>query len=151
LTIRAARLADLPALLAIERASFTTDRITPRSMRRLLTRASCALLVAARGRSVVGYAVVLFRRGARRARLYSLAVDPRHRRSGVAKRLLAAAERRAAERGMAAITMEVGVGNRTAANLYRTTGYRRLDRLGPYYADGSAAERWIKEFDALGR
>jgi ribosomal protein S18 acetylase RimI-like enzyme len=144
LTIRAARLADLPALLAIERASFTTDRLTRRALRRLLTRGSCAMFVAATGRVVVGYALVLYRRGSRRARLYSLAVDPRRRRAGVAAHLLAAAERRARARGFEAVTLEVAAANRAAVTLYRTAGYKLLARLGPYYADGSPGERWIK-------
>jgi ribosomal protein S18 acetylase RimI-like enzyme len=144
LTVRAARLADLAALLAIERASFATDRLTPRAMRRLLVRGKCAMLVAATGGVVVGYALVLFRRGASRARLYSIAVDPSHRRSGIARRLLAAAERRAAARGTTTISLEVGVANNSAVNLYRENGYRLVSRLGAYYADGSAADRWTK-------
>jgi ribosomal protein S18 acetylase RimI-like enzyme len=151
MNVRPARLADLPAILAIERASFTTDRITRRAMRRLLTRGSCAVLVAASGRVVVGYAVLLFRRGARRARLYSLAVDPRRRRAGVAGRLLAAVERRARARGLEAVTLEVAAANRAAVILYRRAGYELIARLGPYYADGSPADRWIKRLGAPSR
>jgi [ribosomal protein S18]-alanine N-acetyltransferase len=147
-TVRAARPADIPALLAIERASFSTDRLTRRALHRLMTRGHCAVLVAVARRRVAGYAVLLFRRGSRRARLYSLAVDPRRRRSGLAKRLLAAVERRAAGRGMTAVTLEVGAANRAASTLYRAMGYRRIARLGPYYADGSPAERWRKDLVA---
>lgn len=144
MNVRAARLADLPALLAIERASFTTDRIAPKNLRRLLLRGHCALVVAETRRAVVGYALVLFRRGSRRARLYSLAVDPRHRRAGAATRLLSAIEKRVRGRGLLALTLEAGVANEAAATLYRRKGYRLLARLGPYYADGSHADRWIK-------
>ncbi len=144
MTIRAARPGDLPALLAIERASFTTDRISPRNLRRLLARGHCAVLVAERRGDVAGYALVLFRRGARRARLYSLAVDPRHRRAGVARRLLAAIERRARARGLEAVTLEAGAANRAAASLYRDMGYSPVASLGPYYRDGTSANRWMK-------
>ena len=151
MTVRAARKGDLPALLAIERASFSTDRLTRRALRRLMTRPNCAVLVAVTRGAVAGYAVLLFRRGSRKARLYSIAVDPRRRRAGVAARLLAAVERRARERGSSAVTLEVGVKNRAASTLYRTIGYRRLLRLGPYYADGSAADRWWKDLAAPAR
>ena len=144
MNVRAAREGDLPAVLAIERASFATDRISPRNLRRMLVRGNCAILVAESRGAVAGYGLVLFRRGARRARLYSLAVDPRQRRAGVAKGLLAAIERKVAERGLDALTLEAGVANAAATALYEETGYRRIAGLGSYYADGSSADRWMK-------
>lgn len=151
MTVRVARAGDLPAVLAIESASFSTDRISPRNLRRMLARGNCAILVAERRGDVAGYALVLFRRGARRARLYSLAVDPAHRRAGVARRLVSAIERVVRQRGLEALTLEAASANSAATKLYRRMGYTRIASLGPYYADGSPAGRWMKDVNGAAR
>jgi ribosomal protein S18 acetylase RimI-like enzyme len=143
-TIRPARLDDVPALLAIEDASFATDRLTARKIRRLLAHGNCALLVAAERGVVVGYALVLFRRGALRARLYGIAVSARHRRRGLGARLLLAAEREAAGRRRRSMSLETAPDNEAALKLYRKMGYVRVARLGPYYEDGAVADRYVK-------
>jgi ribosomal-protein-alanine N-acetyltransferase len=150
-TVRAARRGDLPAVLAIESASFATDRISPRNFRRMLARGNCAILVAERRGAVAGYGLVLFRRGASRARLYRLAVDPARRRAGVARDLLRAIESLVAARGLTALTLEAGVTNSAAARLYEEMGYRQVASLGPYYADGSSANRWTKSVARVAR
>lgn len=151
MTVRAARPGDVPAVLAIEGASFATDRISPRNLRRMLARGNCAILVAERRGVVAGYGLVLFRRGARRARLYSLAVDPAHRRTGVARRLLSAIERVVHRRGFEAMTLEAGVANSAATKFYEGMGYIQVADLGAYYADGSAAGRWMKSVNGAAR
>jgi ribosomal-protein-alanine N-acetyltransferase len=140
--IRAANLADLGALIDLENRSFSSDRISPLSFRRLVASRSASVLVAAAGALVAGYAVVLRRSGSRIARLYSLAVDPEFH--GLGRELLAAAERSAAAAGCRAMRLEVRGDNLRAVDLYRRADYRQFGEKPGYYADGAAALRFEK-------
>ncbi len=151
ITIRSAGLHDLERLLALEVASFDTDRVSRRSMRRLLDSPSAALLVAESGDQLAGAATVLFRRNTRMARLYSLAVHAQHRGCGVAGRLCAAVEHVARLRGCEHLTLEVRADNAAALALYRREGFRRFGVHAAYYGDGADALRlrkWIAHPDA---
>jgi len=150
-TLRAAREKDVDAVVAIDEAAFAYDRLTRRKVRRLLEHGNCALFVAEIRGAVVGYALVLFRRGASAARLYGIAVAASHRGRGIGRRLVVAAEKEASRRGLASITLEADPRRRPALSLYRSMGYRRIARLGPYYEDGSAADRYVKTLRATSR
>ena len=56
--------------------------------------------------------------------LQDVAVLPAHRRRGVARELTRAAEREAAARGHAVLTLTVSVANEPAQAVYRSLGYR---------------------------
>jgi ribosomal-protein-alanine acetyltransferase len=145
LAIRSARAADLPRLVEIENGVFAGDRLSRRALARHLRSPTAALLVAAAPPDrVVAYALLLFRATARRARLYSLAVDPDARGQGLARTLVAAAEAEARRRGAAALTLEVRVDNRPAISLYEALGYRGSGRRSDYYEDGADALRYEK-------
>jgi len=53
----------------------------------------------------------------------ALATDPSHRRRGVARALLADAERRAAEAGLVGVALDTGIENRAARALYEHSGF----------------------------
>lgn len=142
---RRARDDDTGALLAVESASFATDRLTRRSLRRLITSPTAACLVAEADGEIAGYALVLFRRGSRFARLYSLAVAPHWRGRGVATGLMDAAEAAARSRGVFRLRLEMHEDNAAAAALYRSRGYRPFDRRADYYSDHAAAMRLEKD------
>lgn len=144
LTIRPARLDDIPALLALEERAFTGDRVSRRGFRHLLTRANAATLVETIGGDIRGYALLLFRKGSALARLYSFAVAPEHRGQGIAKALLAAVERTACERGCAALRLEVRRDNAMARTLYHKAGYREFGSYADYYDDHMDAVRMAK-------
>jgi [ribosomal protein S18]-alanine N-acetyltransferase len=140
-TIRRAAATDLPALLALEQL-FPGDRLDRRGFRYLLTRAHADLWVAAGEGMLLGNAVVLYRRNAPSARLYSLVVAPGARRQGVAHRLVRALERAAAERGVHRIHLEVRCDNTAAMRLYQKLGYQLSGRLPCFYEDGQDALRF---------
>jgi ribosomal-protein-alanine N-acetyltransferase len=140
--IRSAGPADIGALIDLENRSFSSDRISRSSLRRLVVSPSAEVIVAASGKAVAGYAVLLYRSGSRVARLYSLAVAPEFR--GLGRQLLAAAERHAATRGSSSLRLEVRHDNPRAINLYERTGYRRFGERAAYYADGATALRFEK-------
>lgn len=76
------------------------------------------------------------------AELLTLAVDPGHRRRGVARGLLAAFEAEARRRGARRAFLEVAASNAAAIGLYRGAGYDESGRRRGYYrrADGGAED-----------
>jgi len=145
LRVRPAQPADLAALVTLEQRSFATDRLSPRQFRHhLLGRGNSLLLVAVEGGRLCGNALVLFRAGARRARLYSIVVAPEARGRGTGERLLARVEREARSRRAAELALEVRHGNATAIALYERRGYRRIGNKPGYYEDGAPAWRYLK-------
>lgn len=137
--VRQAGPLDLDDLVALERL-FPSDRIERASLARLISRQSASVLVATlEGGSVIGDAIVLYRRGFRSARLYSMVVSPDWRGHGVAASLLRAAEEAAAERGYELMRLEVRDDNAPAINLYSSHGYQVVGRKQNYYQDQSAA------------
>jgi [ribosomal protein S18]-alanine N-acetyltransferase len=145
MTLRDARPGDLADLAGLEVEGFPTDRLSSRSMRRLLSSPSARLRVlSSDGSSVDGYHLTLFRRGSRIARLYSLVVAPHHRGKGVAQTLLADAEALAARQGARALRLEVRADNARAIRFYTRLGYRRIGARPQYYADKATALRYEK-------
>ncbi|WP_196279464.1 GNAT family N-acetyltransferase [Catellatospora vulcania] len=59
-------------------------------------------------------------------------VMPAHRRAGVARRILAAIERRATAQGWDSIILETGVNQPEAIALYESSGYQRTEPYGRY-------------------
>lgn len=140
---RYAERADLAALLALEEATFDSDRISRAQWRRHIDSATVAILVGGRG-GVDAAAVVSYRRNSRSARLYSLAVDARARGLGLGGALLAAAEADARARGCTAMRLEVRTDNLAAITLYERHGYVRGARISGFYEDGADAWRYAK-------
>lgn len=141
-TIRAASAAHLPDLLDLESSSFSSDRISPRQMRHLLTRAHATVLIAQCADRLVGSVVVLYRRGARVGRVYSLAVDAAARGRGIGAALLEAAAADATRRGNDRLRLEVRQDNGAAIALYERLGFRRIAEIDDYYQDHMAAWRF---------
>lgn len=139
--IRAGVVDDLPRLLALENAAFEMHRMSRRSFRHMLTRANADLLVAERRGDLLGYALLVYRRGTRSARLYSLAVARAARGQGLGNALLRAVERSAAANGADFVSLEVHPRNPHARRLYRRAGYEVRDELPDYYDDGAKAFR----------
>lgn len=148
--IRPARASDANAILVIENTAFEGDRISARSMRRLVAGRSAVVLVAAVGDAIAGYCVVLWREGTRVARLYSIATDSNHGGAGIGRALLEAAEAAARERGRGLMRLEVREDNGRARALYERNGYRFIGKLRRYYHDGAAALRYEKELPPAG-
>ena len=145
--LRRGRLGDLPALIALERAVFTTDIVSRRSFRRFLASPHASLLVAEADRHFAGYVLVLYPPRSRLARLYSIAVAPHIGGRGVGPALLAAAERTAKRRGRRAMRLEVHEHNTRAIARYEKSGYRLFGRHHAYYDNGGDALRFEKPLD----
>lgn len=148
--IRRATRADLDALVALEETTFDSDRISRAQWRRHIDSGSATVLVAeSTSGSVDAAAMVFYRRNARNARLYSLAVGAHARGSGFGSALLAAAEMDARGHGCAAMQLEVRVDNPAALALYERRGYTRVARLRGFYEDGADAWRYAKSLTCV--
>lgn len=144
IVLRPAAAADVAQIGELERASFTTDRLSRRSIRRLVASPSAFVLVAAGTSRIVSVLILLFRRGAGICRLYSLAVDPAHRNHGLGGEMLRHAEGQALRQGARAMRFEVRGDNRRALNFYEQRGFRRCGLTAGYYEDGETAIRYEK-------
>jgi ribosomal protein S18 acetylase RimI-like enzyme len=144
-SIREAQASDVHDLAKLEAEAFNSDRLSRRSIAALAKSRSASLLVACRDGDLLGYALVLFRRGSRSARLYSLAVAPSTGGAGIGGALLRAAEAAASARGADRLALEVRIDNVAAIRLYHGAGYALLGRRENYYSDGAAALRYARD------
>jgi len=138
-------MADIAALAELERASFAGDRISRESWRRLVRPGSHDVLITAGpAGDIAGCAVILFRKGSRTARLYSLAVGDKERGTGLGGMLLAAAEDLARRRGSNRMVLEVRVDAGRLVAWYAGRGYGSAGTRTGYYEDGGDALRMTK-------
>jgi ribosomal-protein-alanine N-acetyltransferase len=130
LAVRTVSFSDLPQIIAIERRSFPS----PWSLAMFvleLSKPSSICLAALKGGRILGY--VICARYDEAFHVMDIAVDPDHRRGGVASGLLDGVFERAGED--ANFTLEVRVSNAGAIALYERYGFRGVGRRPRYYAD----------------
>lgn len=135
---------DVDALTGLEQRCFPGDRLTRARFRALLRQPGAAFIAAPHATGLAGYALLLFRRGSRVARLYSVAVDPGFRGHGLGRRLVEAALDLARHRGAGILRLEVRVDNMSAIALYRGLGFHDFATRAGYYDDGTDALRFEK-------
>jgi len=128
--VRPLGFADLPQVLSIERRSFPTPWSLPMFVLEL-SKPSGVCLAASRSERVVGY--VICSRYEEAFHVMNIAVDPDHRRAGVASALLEGVIERAGED--ANYTLEVRVSNAGAIALYERYGFRGVGTRRRYYSD----------------
>jgi [ribosomal protein S18]-alanine N-acetyltransferase len=133
-SVRRARPADLPRILAIERAGFR-EWAWDRKLFAEYTRVCGDLfLVTKVGSKVVGYCIGRVVRGT--ASLESIAVAPSVRGKGAADVLLRSLLRRFRSRGATRVSLMVKESNLRARAFYERYGFRRVRRVAKYYEDG---------------
>lgn len=150
LQILPATMNHLNWLTHLEEESFPTDRLSRRSLRRFIANEQSIFLIAQENDFPLGYLIIIFHRGTRLARLYSIAVETAARGKGVARALLEAGETQAVERGAIYFRLEVGNTNQNAIRLYQSLGFREFGLLRNYYDDQSDALRMQKRIRHLG-
>lgn len=139
---------DLAALLLIEQASFSGDRLSRRSFRHLLTEANSVTLIDDAGDAPRGYITLLFRADVSLARVYSIATAPGWQGQGVAAGLLAAAEELALAHSCVAMRLEIRRDNVASQQLFLRHGYQVFGEHAAYYEDGMDALRLEKSLTA---
>ncbi len=94
--------------------------------------------------SLIGYALLSFRKGSNLARLYSIAVQAEMTGRGIGGWLLRACEDHARERNADRLRLEVRADNLGAIQLYESSGYQFFAGVDDYYEDGMMALRFEK-------
>jgi len=134
--IRRAEASDLLGVCAVERTCFR-DPYPSEALNDLIKDHQDHFFVASDHGEIVGYAVASA--NAAQGHVFSIAVDPRHRRGGIATALLSAVTVRLAEEGVECMQLEVRRGNTGAIAFYEQAGYRVSALVRHYYADGEDA------------
>lgn len=147
---RAPRPDDLDALMAIEEASFHTDRLSRRRMQHWIGASNRVFLVCDAGAAgIAGYLLIFFRRNSRHARLYSIALANSFRGFGIATQLLRRAEQLVHRQQRGMIYLEVRPDNKAAITLYESLGYVQFGEYQSFYEDGSRALRFHKRLASV--
>ena len=130
--VRPGRLKEIPAVLGLWRAAGSVPSVSddPTSLERLLATSEDALLVAEADGRLVGTIIAGW--DGWRANLYRLAVLPSARRRGIARRLVAEAERRLATKGARRLSAIVMSEHDPAVALWLATGYTHDTRVSRY-------------------
>jgi ribosomal protein S18 acetylase RimI-like enzyme len=101
------------------------------------------VLTARHAGATIGFAIMRF--GDDVAHLNLLAVDPAHRRRGVARGLMTWLEETALEAGTFIIGLELRATNHAAFAFYSALGYRELGRVSGYYQGVEQAIRMARD------
>lgn len=133
MTLREATIADLPAIMRLERASFPTDAWSDDTMGTELTSAHTVYLVDEEADAIVGYGGVRTLQGGSDADIQTIALDEALRGQGRGRALLRALIAIAVERGAKELFLEVRADNPVAEGLYASEGFVELGRRPRYY------------------
>ena len=127
------RMADVGAVLEIERLSFSSPWPAFAFEQELTANRLAHYRVARLGDRVVAFGGIWLM--VDEAHITTFGVHPDHRRRGIARRLLLQLAEVALELGSARMTLEVRVGNEPAQRLYRSFGFNVTGRRVAYYSD----------------
>ena len=136
ISIRPAGITDLTAIWAIEQVSFPTPWSRFAFLAELGHSLSYTLVAGPprpHRRQVWGY--LIYWVVAEEMHILNLAVHPRHRRRGLARRLLTQAMSHARELGAQVAWLEVRPSNAPALALYYSFGFKEVGRRPRYYED----------------
>jgi ribosomal protein S18 acetylase RimI-like enzyme len=142
--IRRADISDVPALAALEAlvfppAEYGADVLSAKRFRYLVTKGNAVILIAEQNGALGGYILLLFRRGLKTAKVFSLAVSPHMRGKGLGDALMAAAAAHCRESGYTRVMLETRGDNRKMQDLCARGGYKLLKKVSGYYHDGETA------------
>ena len=105
--------------------------------------AESVVLTARQQAMIAGFAIMRY--GEDVAHLNLLAVDPAHRRRGIARALVRWLEETALTAGTFIIGLELRAGNEAARALYHTLGYHELGQIPGYYQGVESAIRMMRD------
>jgi ribosomal-protein-alanine N-acetyltransferase len=137
ISILPARLDDLPAIIALERAGFpAAEQWSERSWRGELLGERRTILIA-RAQYPVG--VISITTIGELADLHRLVVEPHSRRRGIGADLVRAGLEVVRQLGVRAVILDVAYHNEAAIALYQQLGFEQLSARQDYYGPGQHA------------
>ncbi len=145
--LRPMTLADLPAVMAIERATFPLDAWSEGMMRGELAEMprSRHYVVALVDDEIVAYAGLAA--AADQADVQTIAVLDRHQGTGIGSAMLTELLAEARRRGAREIFLEVRADNPRAQAVYRHFGFEEIGTRRRYYDDGTDAIMMRRKLD----
>ena len=139
--LRPFRPSDLETLYRIDQACFPPGVSYSRGeLAAFIRHRSAVTWIAEENQEIVGF-LIADREAKGAAHIVTIDVVEGRRRSGVGKALMEAVEDWARREGLRLIHLETAESNRAAQAFYQARGYRKLETIENYYADGEAA--WI--------
>ena len=134
ISIRQAKLYDVPAMARIERDSFDSPWSAEEITKDVTAGGNVYVAVAECGGERAGYGEI--RTVAGEAQVYNIAIAPEYRREGIGEALLRHLIGKAEDDGCVLVTLEVRSSNEAAMSLYTKLGFREVGRRKGYYAKG---------------
>lgn len=132
-TVRDATIADLDAIMALERATFPADAWSPTTMAQELAGPHSRYILVEEDGRVVAYAGLRLVPGDEQADIQTIAVAEPARRRGIARRLIEELSADAARRGARELLLEVRADNEPARALYAAFGFVEIGVRAHYY------------------
>jgi ribosomal-protein-alanine N-acetyltransferase len=148
--IKPASIFDLQTLYEIEKECFSFEAFSLEQIAFLLDNPNSISLVAVVENEIVGFIIGLVYENVKIGNvghILTLDVATKHRRKGVAMKLLQELERKFREKGIKACFLEVRFDNEAAKRLYEKLGYREIACLRNYYGKGIHGLRFKKILD----
>jgi ribosomal-protein-alanine N-acetyltransferase len=143
--LRAFRPADLPTLYEIDQACFQPGiSYTQKELAAFIGHRHSQTWIAEENEEIVGF-LIAQREPHRVLHIVTIDVLKGWRRRQVGSLLMEAAEGWGRERALRIVGLETAQDNLAAQQFYKSRGYRKVDEIEHYYADGSAAWIMVKE------
>ena len=146
--LRAFRSEDLETLYKIDQACFAPGISYSREeMRGFIGQRRSRTWVAEESGQVAGF-LIAQRQAQKAAHIVTIDVLDRWRRQRVGSLLMDAAELWAFEQKLPLVYLEAAENNTPAQGFYEARGYKKVNRLENYYADGTSAWvmlKWLKD------
>ncbi len=144
--IRAARDDDVEEMFRLEQECFEVEAFSTHQLQYLINTKTAVSFVAECEGGFAGFVIGLTNRNrfGRYGRVYTLDVDDRFRRRGIASALLAALTERLRQAGCSKCFLEVKLDNDRAIPLYEKMGFERSRIVPNYYSSGVHALKMKK-------
>ena len=139
-TYRDATALDLPILVSLDREYFADTAWPIEQFREEISGKTRKFIIGEQDGQVIAYASVFLPSAGGEADLMTIAVNPKYRRQGIAKELIAQLENWAKSRGGDSMMLEVDISNLDAIALYLKLGYQKLNIRKNYYGYGKDAQ-----------
>ena len=140
ITYREATVLDIPVLVSMDREYFPHTAWPVEQFRAEIGKPTRFFLVGESQNQIIAYAGAFLPNAGGEGDIMTIAVDPKFRRTGIAKEMIARLESWAAARGAIAMMLEGDVSNENAIALYAKLGYETLNIRKNYYGYGRDAQ-----------